>query len=199
MWANRSPCGYSRRKSKSSPSSSGSDVATTVPSAVTMSPRGREKSRIALRTLRGSLASSSAWNTWRYVSCAARARINTMQASPTRRMARFTVASSPADRHRGPARLRLGARRGLVGDAQQQRHDHEVGDQGRATVGDERQRDAGEGDETGHAAEDEEGLDREDGGEPGGEQLGERPVGLDRDAEPGADDEQERDDDRECP
>ncbi len=66
------------------------------------------------------------------------------------------------------------------------RDDHEVGDQRRPAVRDERQRHAGQGDHPDHAADDHEGLHPDDGGEAGGEQLRERAVGLDGDAEPAA-------------
>ena len=120
---------------------------------------------------------------------------------PTRRIARFTAStvragtatSSAAAPVRAVAPARLSALDVVVGDAQQQRDDHEVGDERRPAVRDERQRDAGERDHADDAADDDERLDADDRGEPGGEQLRERPVGLDRDAEAAADEQQERD------
>ena len=84
----------------------------------------------------------------------------------------------------------------LVGHAQEQREDDEVGDERRAAVRHERQRDAGERDHPRDAADDDERLEAEDRGEARGEELRERAGRLDRDAEPAPDDEQEADDER---
>ena len=62
---------------------------------------------------------------------------------------------------------------GLVGDAQQQRDDHPVGDQRRAAVGQERRGQAGQRDQPGDAADDDEDLEREHAGQAGGDQLAE--------------------------
>ncbi len=84
---------------------------------------------------------------------------------------------------------------GVVGDAQHDRDQGEVGNERRAAVGDERQRDAGERDHAQHTADNEERLEPEDRRDAGCEQLGERPHRVDRDAEHAADHQQERGDD----
>ena len=91
---------------------------------------------------------------------------------PTRRIGRFMpLVIGPATAF---VRAGVGSARVVVGDAQQQREQHEVGDERRTAVRDERQRDAGERDHPRDAADDEERLQADDGREPGGEQLRER-------------------------
>ena len=85
--------------------------------------------------------------------------------------------------------------RAVVGDAQQDREQREVGDERRAAVGDERQRDAGERDHACHAADDQERLEAEDRRDARREELRERPGRVGRDAERAADEQHERGDD----
>src|SRR3954454_16587319 len=65
---------------------------------------------------------------------------------------------------------------GPFGDEQQAREQQEVRDDGRAAVGDERERDPRQRDDPQHAADDDERLEREAEGEAGGEELGEAVV-----------------------
>ena len=78
--------------------------------------------------------------------------------------------AADADVHRSAPGAARCARR-VVGDAQQDREQREVGDERRSAVRDERQRDAGERDHAGDAADDEERLEAEDRRDAGGEQL----------------------------
>ncbi len=79
-----------------------------------------------------------------------------------------------------------------VRQADQEREQHVVGDERRAAVADERQRDAGERHHLDDAADDDESLDADDRGEADGEQLLEGPVGAQGDAQAGTDDQDER-------
>ena len=62
---------------------------------------------------------------------------------------------------------------GVVGDAEQQRDDHPVGDQAGAALGQERRGQTGQRDQPGDAADDHEDLQGEDDREAGGHQLAE--------------------------
>ena len=82
-----------------------------------------------------------------------------------------SVGASP--RRCGGAALRCGRPAGGVADPDEQRHQHEVGDQGRAAVGQERRRQPGQREQAGDAAEDDEHLPGDRERQPGGQQLAE--------------------------
>ena len=102
-------------------------------------------------------------------------------------------AGAPSAAH--PARRFGRFTPGPVGDQQQQRQQHEVGDDRAAAVADEGQGDAGQRDHPGDAADDHEGLDREDRGQPGRQQLREAVAGQQRDLEAAGGDQQVDEDD----
>ena len=83
-----------------------------------------------------------------------------------------------------PVHARALERVRAVGDEQQPGEQDEVGDDARAAVADERERDPGQRDQPQDPADDDERLQREGEGEARGEQLREAVVGEQRDPEP---------------
>ena len=159
----------------------GTDRAITTPSAVVTLPRGWLKSRRISRVLFGLSLSSAAWNTVSRLSCTNSTAKQHDQAEPEQR------GSAGSSRLAGRPRWPSG---GVVGDAQEEREQHVVGDERRPAVGHERQRDAGEGQHADDAGDDDERLHADQHGEPGREQALERHLGAQRDAQAGADHQQ---------
>src|SRR5437773_4887137 len=165
------PSGY-RRRNLSCPRV-GTLLARTVRrSRARISPRWTLYSSMISRKFAGLFEMRLAANTWIQLSCANRIANSTAMANASR-----LICLSTGGLHLHPARGRL---RRPGGHPDEEREQDEVRQQARASVRDERQRDAGERDHACHAAHDDERLHAEDRGETGGEQLPELVLLLDR-------------------